>query len=49
MEECVNTSWEQTAESKRGTLCRQDEWHGFFRNLQEDKGQGGTSRKAYET
>ena len=28
----------------------QDEWHGFFRNLQEDKGEGGgTSRKAYET
>lgn len=19
----------------------QDEWHGFFRNLQEDKGEGG--------
>ena len=29
----------------------QDKWHGFFRNLQEDKGEGGgeTSRKAYET
>lgn len=50
MEEWVNTSQEQTAESKHRTLCMQDEWHGFFRNLQEDKGEGGgTSRKAYET
>lgn len=41
MEEWVSTSQEQTAESKHRTLCMQDEWHGFFRNLQEDKGEGG--------
>lgn len=48
MEEYINTSRGQTAESKCGTLCKMNDLVSLEISRRK-KVRGGTSKKAYET